>query len=240
MRAEALAFFIILLIMVPISTVILIVSMFISSALGGGIDFGDARVAIPKAVALILLVNTVGLTCAARSGYAGFFMTGPIWLFGLMGLFRLDIWEARLLVTINWGLNFLARWVVMGVVLSLATGQMGGGGDGDDVDDEPDQISAVQMISQLGGKVKHGDAMQQMVTEVDLSHSRVTDRELHLLHEFPKLVSLNLSDTKITDAGLHELEDLTELQLLTLTQTGVTNRGVKKLLRTLPNVKIIQ
>src|SRR5262249_48943638 len=39
-----------------VSTVILVISMFIASALLGGIDFGEAHVAIPKAAALLFVV----------------------------------------------------------------------------------------------------------------------------------------------------------------------------------------
>jgi hypothetical protein len=243
MRTEALAYFIILLVLLPISTVIFIVSMFISSAVGGGIDFGDARVAIPKAIALIMIVNTVGLTCGVASGFGGFLMTGPVWLFGLMGLFRLDLWEARLVVAINWGLNCVARMILVSVVVTLLTGGGGGGGfgGGDDGDDEPpDQIAGVQLIKVLGGKVQYDNALQQAVVEVDLSHTKVTDDNLDVLHEFPKLRVLDLSATRVTDAGLEQVADLTELQQVNLTQTAVSKAGVKKLQRALPNLKIIR
>jgi hypothetical protein len=243
MRAEALIYFIVLLVLLPISTVIFIVSMFISSAVGGGIDFGDARVAIPKAIALIMVVNTVGLTCGLASGFGGFLMTGPVWLFGLMGLYRLDLWEARLVVAINWGLNCVARIALLTVVASLFTAGGGGGGfgGGDDGDDDPpDQIAGVQMIKHLGGKVQYDNALQQTVVEVDLSHSRVTDEDLDALHEFQKLRVLDLSGTRVTDVGLQQLVDLTELQQLNLSQTAVSKAGVKKLQRALPNLQIIR
>lgn len=102
----------IILIMLPISTAILILAMFISSALGGGIEFGDARVVIPKAAALLLVVNLIGLVPC------GLVIAFPVWAFGLMKLFHLDLWETRILLIVNWTLNFLAQMAVIFVVMA--------------------------------------------------------------------------------------------------------------------------
>ena len=40
-------------------------------------------------------------------------LTLPVWWFGLMILFRIDFWEARTLVVINWVLNLLVRFLLI-------------------------------------------------------------------------------------------------------------------------------
>lgn len=107
-------------IMIPVSTVILIFSMIISSALAGGISFGEVHVVILKSVLLLLIVNTIALlpfdghvAWALLSG-----MTLIVWLVGLMYFFDLDFREARFLIGINWLLNFLLKWFVVAAILS--------------------------------------------------------------------------------------------------------------------------
>jgi hypothetical protein len=104
---------VVMVIMIPISTVILILSMIISSALGGGIEFGEVHVVIPKAIGLLIVVTLVSLI-----PFVGWILTFPIWVIGLMVLFRLDVWEARFVFIINWLLNTIAKWVVFVVVIA--------------------------------------------------------------------------------------------------------------------------
>ena len=99
---------------IPISTVILIVSMIASSSIAGGIEFGEIQVVIPKAMGLLLVVNVVSMIPVA-----GWFVTFPIWLFGLMILFRLDLWEARFLIAMNWILNSISKYIILGIVLAI-------------------------------------------------------------------------------------------------------------------------
>lgn len=86
---------------VPITLVILVASMFISSALGGGINFGDAKTAIIGSLFLVFIVNLVRMI-----PIIGPYMTLLVWLVGFMTIFGLDPWEARFLLVINWILNF--------------------------------------------------------------------------------------------------------------------------------------
>jgi hypothetical protein len=99
-------------VMLPISTIILIISMVISSQLVGGIDFGEVHTAIAKAILLLFAVNVISLV-----DY-GIFFSIPIWLFGLMYLFNLDFWETRFLLFINWVLNYAARYAMMAMIMS--------------------------------------------------------------------------------------------------------------------------
>jgi hypothetical protein len=101
-------------IMLPISTIILIISMVISSQLVGGIDFGEVHTAIAKSILLLFAVNVISLV-----DY-GIFFSIPIWLFGLMYLFNLDFWETRFLLFINWVLNYAARFAMIAMLVSAA------------------------------------------------------------------------------------------------------------------------
>jgi hypothetical protein len=98
---------------VPISLVILVVSMFVSSALGGGIDFGEAKTAIIGGLFLVIIVNLVELIPGA-----GFYLTFPVWLIGFMAIFGLDPWEARFLLFINWVFNYIIGMFVIAAILS--------------------------------------------------------------------------------------------------------------------------
>ncbi|SRR5579875_3512732 len=90
-----------------ISVVILIISMFITSAFGGGVEFGQVHIVLAKAIPLLIVVNLLQLVSF------GIVLSIPIWWIGLMVLFRLDFWEVRTLVAINWGLNALAHFALL-------------------------------------------------------------------------------------------------------------------------------
>jgi hypothetical protein len=94
-------------IFLAISVVILIISMFITSAIGGGVDFGQVHIVLAKAIPLLIVVNLLQLVPF------GIVLSIPIWWIGLMVLFRLDFWEVRTLVAINWGLNALAHFALL-------------------------------------------------------------------------------------------------------------------------------
>jgi hypothetical protein len=233
-----LVYSVIMAVMLPISTAILIISMFITSWLGGGIEFGEAHVVIPKAVGLLLVVNTIGLLPF------GGFIAFPIWVFGLMFLFGLDLWETRVLWLVNWGLNFFARMAVFGIVMAIFSHA--------DVDFTPNHQSgqqgavsqeaeAIDAIESLGGdcSTQNNDEDGPIVA-VTLAGTRATDRDLAILKSFPKLRRLDLSATLITDAGLTHLKGLKQLETLTLTGTRVTNLGIADIQAALPRVRIVR
>src|SRR5438045_597827 len=93
-------------ILLPISTVILIVSMLLTSKFMGGVDFGTVGAVVAKGALLILLVN--GITLIPY----GVWLALPLWWVGLMVLFGLDFREAFTLVVINWTLNVVARLLI--------------------------------------------------------------------------------------------------------------------------------
>jgi hypothetical protein len=123
-------------ILVPISTVILIVSMVLSSVVAGGIDFGEVHIVIPKAMFLLLIINLVMLV--PFGPILTFFFTFPIWL---MTLFGLDLWESRFLVAINSILNLLVKAFLLGLILHAVTHAR----SAKDVDEEPAKEPAIPM-----------------------------------------------------------------------------------------------
>lgn len=220
-------------VMLPISTVILVVSMLLSSQIAGGIDFGEVHTAIPKAVGLLLLVNLVGLI-----PYGGF-LTILVWLFGLMWLFHLDLWESRLLFVINAFMNFWANMFVLGVIVAAAM-RAGGGGDSDgfDFDGPPrsgrhsessKQDKDLEKIEALGGEVEFDFDNPDVVARITLSNTQITDASMSLVKRFPRIQTLELANTQITDKALGELTDFPSLRLLNLSNTKVTDAGMKHL-----------
>ncbi len=107
--------------LMPVALVIFVASMFISSAIGGGIDFGDFRLAIPKALFLLAPVNLINVLLF---GWVGFIFTLPVLVIGVILLFGLDPWEAKFVVIINWILtrgalfltNLIAALIIRGPV----------------------------------------------------------------------------------------------------------------------------
>jgi hypothetical protein len=96
-------------VMLPLGVLTLIFSMIVTSWLVGGIDFGPVHHVAAKGALLIIAVTAVSFLSW------GILLAGPIWFFGLMGLFRLSVRETRLLTQINWPL--MVVWKLLVVVL---------------------------------------------------------------------------------------------------------------------------
>jgi hypothetical protein len=122
---------------VPVGLVLLVISMFIASAVGGGIDFGDVRVAVPKAVGLLSVVTLVGFV-----PFIGWFLAIPIWCVGLMNLFRLDFWETRVLFIINWGVGSLFKIFILALIVGAMTSGTAGDKNRDGREQGVDTIEA--------------------------------------------------------------------------------------------------
>jgi hypothetical protein len=103
-------------IMMPISLIMFVISMFVGSAIAGGIDFGDAKTAIPKA---IFLLGPINLFYVLFNWYLAFFLSLPFWIFGLILLFGLDVWESWFMIVINQFLNFGANILLILIVVSM-------------------------------------------------------------------------------------------------------------------------
>jgi predicted RNA-binding Zn-ribbon protein involved in translation (DUF1610 family) len=98
--------------MLPISTIIFFASMYVAS-LFGAVEVGEIPVAMVKGFILIAIVNTVSLIPY------GLYLAAVIWFVGIMTIFRLDVWETRVLVGINWVLNFIAQIIILTLLATM-------------------------------------------------------------------------------------------------------------------------
>jgi hypothetical protein len=105
------------LISVVISIPILILSMILTSNSMGGVEFGSVGSVVAKGALLIIVADLVLLL---PWGIIGWALSLVVWWAGLMLLFRLDFWECRTLVAINWILNLLVRLGLVAIFVSTA------------------------------------------------------------------------------------------------------------------------
>jgi len=71
----------------------------------------------------------------------------------------------------------------------------------------------------------------QHVSILSLAGSRITDKSLKLLENYPGLLSVNLSHTGVTDKGMESLAKLPSLSGIDLAGTNVTDAGLDALIR---------
>ena len=88
---------------------------------------------------------------------------------------------------------------------------------------EGDSLTSLERLRTWFGENEPMD-----VTQV-LAWGQMTDVEIGLLQEFPRLDELYLFDTQVTDAGLAKLNGLTELTYLCLEGTQITDAGLVQL-----------
>ncbi len=227
-------------IMVPISTVFLVISMFVTSAMGGGTDFGAAHVAIVKAICLLLVVNFVQLL---PLGWFSSLVVYPVWLLGLTVLFHLDWWEKFFISFVNWFLNTIATYLMItAVVLYILHGKADFGEEdllmGTTQREVTPEERAKDFVDKLEGDYEEAKERGSPVVRVDLSGKRFADKDVDKLAPFTKLRDLDLSNTQITDAGLKKLHAFKFLNQLQLTGTKVTDAGVQELQKALPQVNV--
>src|SRR5262249_26270364 len=154
----------------------------------------------------------------------GIYMALFVWLIGLMVVFKLDFWEARVLIFINWVLNLAINLFLMGAIASwMAAGApgLGGSGPGPAPRGQPGQPVGwdVEDIEDRGGTVQFD--RDDEIVGISFRKGRVTDADLAHLSEFPRLTRLDLTNTRITDAGLRHLKACPKLRQVTLTGTLV-------------------
>jgi hypothetical protein len=223
-------------IMVPLSAVILLVSMVISAQFVGGIDFGDVPVTIIKTVCLLLFINLLYLVPFGAA------FSLPFWTFGLMLIYDLRFWEARLLVTINWLVNLVVKFFLITLVVTAITQDK----HKDDFPEPPAHraVSAQEQadldaIESLGGSYDSDeDSDDPAIVSISLAGTRATDKDLARLANFPKLRSLDLSGTRISDDGLAHLKGLTMLRTLNLSRTRISDDGLEHL-KQLPGLQVV-
>jgi hypothetical protein len=88
--------------------VIVIYSMFIES-----LDFGRLSTFALKSVVLVAIVAVV-VTFVPYGGWLSLL----VWWVGLMAIFRMDLWQSRVLVVLLWGVNFAAGLILRGILAS--------------------------------------------------------------------------------------------------------------------------
>jgi hypothetical protein len=116
----------------PISAFGFALSMLLSNWLGAGIELVEFSTLIPKALLLVLLANLLALVPCA-----GPFIALAVWFIGATLFFQLEIWEARFLVIVNWGMGWIIWLVLVGSRISLVTHKKFDGHKGDDRRGDP-------------------------------------------------------------------------------------------------------
>jgi hypothetical protein len=100
------------------SALILVASVMVSNSFVGGIELGQAHIAVAKCALLLLAVNLVALVPY------GVWLTLPVWWLGFVYLFRVNLFAAWLPVGLCFGfyviLFFLIR-LALGGGFSLTT-----------------------------------------------------------------------------------------------------------------------
>jgi hypothetical protein len=236
--------------MLPISCVILILSMVISSSISGGIDFGPAHWAILKAGGMLIFIN---LCYMIPIPYVGSALALPIWIMGLMFLFGLDFWECRLIILINWCLDTIVAIFLLSLLAALVRG-----GKIDAERFQPELARQKEAEKRLAAELKEegeaesyfrklgadllfydeDDPNEGRVRAVLCHNSRVEDADLAMVKKLKKVNSVTLDSRPITDAGIKHLEEAKTLTLIGLENTKVTDAGVKRLQQALPKAII--
>jgi hypothetical protein len=230
-----------MLVMTPISAVIFFVAMLLSNVMLGGAEIGDLRVVPVKVLILILLANAVSLV-----PFIGGFFALIIWVAGTILLLHADLWEARMIILINWVLNWGVKYLLFTAIFSWATH---GGGIRHDIEmpppdaaGQPDHVApwGAGDVQEHGGTVQFDPARpnDEVVIGISLRGTRVTDLDLAHMQDFPELQQLDLTSVPITDLGLAMLQPCKNLRQLKLKGTKVTDEGVRELQRRLPQLKI--
>jgi hypothetical protein len=103
---------------VVIGAALLVASMFLASAVYGGIEFGTPGRAIIRALLAVTIVYLLDIPLSyVPFGWALGFL---LWLGVFMKLFDLDLWEAATLTLVNWAINLLLTYYLLGWMLTRA------------------------------------------------------------------------------------------------------------------------
>ncbi|HSI36880.1 MAG: hypothetical protein ACAI43_09170 [Phycisphaerae bacterium] len=91
----------------------------------------------------------------------------------------------------------------------------------------PPQQEAANKLQAKGGLVMQLAAdSDALVVNLSLAGKQITDAEVALVKELPKVTQLNLANTAVTDSGLAPIAGLADLTMLHLEKTGVTDAGL--------------
>jgi hypothetical protein len=238
--------------MVPISAIVLFISMLVSSAVAGGIDFGPLKWAIPKAAVMLILVN---LCYMIPLPYIPCFLALGVWIMGWMGLFGLDLWEARLVIVMNWIIMTIIKLFVVGILVSLV---QSGRIDIDPAKFDPKAVKEERELKRVQDEMKDEYEAEEHFAELGVTFlrytrdeedagrvkamlcrgSQVKDADLAKIKYLKKCRSIDLTGTAITDKGLKYLHEAKALYLIGLEDNKVSEAAVKELKKALPNCQI--
>jgi Leucine Rich repeat len=219
--------------MLPISTAIFIGSLYVGS-LFGALEIGEISITLIKGFFLVLIVNIVGLFPF------GMFLAVVVWIAGIWVMFHMDgcdFWIVRVLIGINWTLNFIAQLIVVSVLAAVFPIDFDDS-IGDNMPAGNNKIWDADAIKRLGGRVAFADDDDEAVIGISLENCPIRDAHLAHMKDIPFLRRLRLSHTPITDAGLAHLRECRKLEELRLTGTQVTDTGVRDLQQALPKCLI--
>lgn len=97
------------------SAVLWALVLVIYSAFVESLDFGPLSTFALKSVILVGIVAAV----ATFIPYGGL-LTLIVWAIGLVIVFKMDLWEIRVLVLLLWGVNFLFGLLIRGLIVANA------------------------------------------------------------------------------------------------------------------------
>jgi hypothetical protein len=97
--------------------VVWVVSLFAYNAIVGGLDIGGPLGMFALKSAGLVAVATIVIVLP----FGGFLVIGVWWL-GLVFLFGMEFWDAKILVAIIWGITFLLRLAVFALVVKANQG----------------------------------------------------------------------------------------------------------------------
>jgi predicted Zn finger-like uncharacterized protein len=234
-----------LLVGIPVSTVIFFIAMFLSSVLLGAVEIGEIHVAVVKAFGLVVIVQFVTVVTLPISFYASYALSFIVSVVGLVMLFRIDIWEARIIVGINFILNLLLNLALLGVLHTIMThaekaGDVGGNRPGQPSPAVQKQGWDNEDVFDHDGDVEYDRKDDSAVIGISFRDAHVTDADLAHMKDFPRLTKLDLTNTSITDKGLAHLKGCKNLQVLILTRTKVSKEAVEELKQDLPRLQVVR
>src|SRR5262245_28385106 len=97
------------------SAILWVVVLVLYSVLMESLDFGPLPTFALKSLGLVTAVAIV-VTFVPYGNY----FTLLVWWLGLMVIFKMDLWECRVLVVLVWACNFVAGLAMRGLMLAAA------------------------------------------------------------------------------------------------------------------------
>jgi hypothetical protein len=199
-----------------LSTLIFILSMFISSAIVGGMEFGEIHTVIPKAMALLIVVNIIAFVPF------GWIPSLIVMAVGCVVVFQLEMWEARVLVGVNVVLNVLVWYLVIPGIFTFIEHRLSGNEEGVVLPPHPtliaQQAADFKALETLGGGYE-ADAERPGAPVIGIARegARATEADVARPRGLSRLQALRPTRTPVPDAGVRDVRTaLPQLQDIAL------------------------